>query len=203
MRYASWEENGPAPDGAADGVSGAAGSQGQRERSAQTRFHELFGMVSIVAMHAPHYQQIPFSEIGRLLGEPIKRNRVALAFEANDEPTGRRSLAGIAIWATVSGAVDATIRGQIADGVFPVRLAPDDWASGEINWLLDVIAPSRDTGTKVLANLSQVITGPTLHIHPVVGRMVDVGALEEIGAVLGHGKSTSNDRNIADTERRR
>ena len=99
--------------------------------------------------------------------------------------------------------MDVTIRGQIADGVFPVRLAPDEWASGEINWLLDVIAPSRNAGTKVLANLSQVIGGPTLHIHPVVGRLVDVRALEEIGAVLGHGKSTSNDRNSADTERRR
>ena len=95
MRYASWEENGPTPDGATDGVSGAAGSQGERERSAQARFHELFGMVSMVAMRAPHYQQIPSGEIGRLLGEPLKRNRVALAFAADAEPTGRQTLAGI------------------------------------------------------------------------------------------------------------
>ena len=183
MRNASWEENGQAPIEAT-----AAVSQGQRDRGAQARFHELFGMVSIVAMHAPHYQQIPFGEIGRLLGEPLKRNRVALAFQANDEPPHRRSLAGVAIWASVSEAVDASIRAQIADGVFPVRLAPDDWASGEINWLLDVIAPSRDAGTKVLANLSQVITGPTLHIHPVVRRLVDVGALEKIGLVSSGGR---------------
>jgi len=68
---------------------------------------------------------------------------------------------------------------------------------------LDAYNRGYNAGTKVLANLSQVIGGPTLHIHPVVRRLVDVAALEEIGAVLGHGKSTSNDRNIADTERRR
>jgi hypothetical protein len=67
-------------------------------------------------------------------------------------------------------------------------LEPRDWTSGDANWLLDVIVPSRDAGTKVLANLSQVITGPTLHIHPVVRRLVDVGALEKIGLVSSSGR---------------
>ncbi len=40
---------------------------------------------------------------------------------------------------------------------------------------LDAYNRGYNAGTKVLANLSQVIRGPTLHVHPVVGRLVDVG----------------------------
>ena len=90
--------------------------------------------------------------------------------------------------ASATGAGHVTIRAKITGGVLPFRIEPDDWASGDINWLLDVIAPSRDAGTRVLANLSQVITGPTLHIHPVVRRLVDVGALEKIGLVSSGGR---------------
>ena len=69
-------------------------------------------------------------------------------------------MAGIAIWATVPevviAAVDAKIAEQIKAGVFPVRLASDDWTSGEVVWLLDVIAADRSqahrTFGRVLAN---------------------------------------------------
>ena len=90
--------------------------------------------------------------------------------------------------ASATDAGHITIRAKITGGVLPFRIEPGDWASGETNWLLDVIAPSRDAGTKVLANLSQVIGGPTLHIHPVVRRLVDVAALEEIGLVSSSGR---------------
>ena len=52
------------------------------------------------------------------------------------------TLSGIAIWASVSEEVDAKIREQIRAGTFPVRLQSGDWNSGNINWLLDVIAPT-------------------------------------------------------------
>lgn len=44
---------------------------------------------------------------------------------------------------------DAKIAEQTKTGVFPIRLKPDDWTSGEIVWLLDVIAPSREMATTV------------------------------------------------------
>jgi cytolysin-activating lysine-acyltransferase len=68
-------------------------------------------------------------------------------------------MVGFAIWANVSEEVDAKIREQTTAGVFPVRLKPEDWASGSINWLLDVVAPTAMLATAVLANLRQVICG--------------------------------------------
>ena len=61
------------------------------------------------------------------------------------------------------------IREQIKAGAFPVRLKPDDWTSGEITWLLDVIAPSQKLATDVLLNFRKVLkTGSDVRIHPVV-----------------------------------
>jgi hypothetical protein len=40
------------------------------------------------------------------------------------------SVAGIAIWASVSTEVDARIRAQVKARVFPVKLKPEDWTSG-------------------------------------------------------------------------
>jgi hypothetical protein len=40
-------------------------------------------------------------------------------------------------------------------GTFPVRLKPEDWQSGSVNWLLDVIAPDRKTAGRVIANFAR------------------------------------------------
>jgi hypothetical protein len=44
----------------------------------------------------------------------------------------------------------------IRTGTFPLRLKPEDWTSGDINWLLDVIAPSAKLTSSVLANFGKV-----------------------------------------------
>nr|WP_221231013.1 toxin-activating lysine-acyltransferase [Sphingobium subterraneum] len=80
----------------------------------------------------------------------------------------------------VSAEVDAKIREQIKGGVFPIRLASDDWASGEALWLLDVIAPPRKVATAVLANFSQIAKGRPVAIHPVVARSVEPELLEKM-----------------------
>ena len=63
----------------------------------------------------------------------------------------------MAIWASASEAVDAKLREQIKAGVFPLRLQAEDWTSGSINWLLDVIAPNRRLATAVITNFRQVV----------------------------------------------
>jgi cytolysin-activating lysine-acyltransferase len=91
-------------------------------------------------------------------------------------------LAGIAIWASVSEEADGRIREQIKSGIFPLRLKADDWNSGKINWLVDVIAPSPKLATAVLANFKQVLKEGDLRIHPMVARLVDPEALKKMGA---------------------
>ena len=76
--------------------------------------------------------------------------------------------AGIAIWAKVSEEVDAKIREQIRAGAFPVRLKGEDWDSGEIAWLLDVIAPTKEQATAVGRNFGQGVKEGKLFVHPQI-----------------------------------
>jgi cytolysin-activating lysine-acyltransferase len=76
----------------------------------------------------------------------------------------------------------AKISEQVKAGVFPVRLASEDWASGERVWLLDVIAGDRKAATAVLANFRQVSGERAVKIHPLVGRLIDPDVLEKLKA---------------------
>lgn len=42
---------------------------------------------------------------------------------------------------------------------------------GEINWLLDMIAPTREAS--VIANFKPVVKESALRLHPLVTRLVD------------------------------
>lgn len=57
----------------------------------------------------------------------------------------------------MSEEVDTKIREQIRNGVWPLRLKAEDRTSGEISWLIDVIAPDRKTTASVLGNFNQVV----------------------------------------------
>jgi cytolysin-activating lysine-acyltransferase len=94
-------------------------------------------------------------------------------------------IARVAIWASVSEEVDAKIREQIKAGTFPIRLKPEDWQSGSVNWLLDVIAPDRKTAGRVIANFAQVVKEGELRLHPQIGGLVEKELLEKMGGTRG------------------
>jgi len=78
--------------------------------------------------------------------------------------------------------VAAKIREQIKSGTWPIRLKAEEWNSGEINWLLDVIAADQQATVSVLCNFKQVIKEGDLRLHPVIAKLVDAETLEKMGA---------------------
>lgn len=62
----------------------------------------------------------------------------------------------------------------------PVRLKPEDWNSGEIVWLLDVIAPSKPLAAAVLGNFGRLAGKAVVFIHPVAARQVEKEVLEKL-----------------------
>ena len=99
-----------------------------------------------------------------------------------EESDPMRDVSGIAIWASVDASVDQKIREQISASVFPIRLAPEEWNSGEINWILDVISPDRDSATKVVRNFKQVAGQGELRLHPSVAKQLDQASLDSLTA---------------------
>jgi cytolysin-activating lysine-acyltransferase len=122
--------------------------------------------------------------------DPLMHDRVAIAYTRKpDQPAGdEQSVAGIAIWATVSAEVDTKITEQVRAGVFPVRMASDDWTSGDMVWLLDVVAQDRAQATRVLTSFNQLSGDRPVKIHPIVARSVDPALLERMKAAPAGGE---------------
>ena len=137
-------------------------------------------------MGLPHYHHQTLADLQPLVLEPLISDRIAIAHHKTPEHAALVDIAGFAIWASVSDEVDLKIREQITTGTFPIRLKPEDWHSGEINWLLDVIAPDSKATGQVIANFRQVVKEGDLRIHPIVAGLVD----EEMrGKMMGDTKN--------------
>src|SRR6267378_1853174 len=94
------------------------------------------GQVVLAMMNLPRYRHQTLGDLTHLVLDPMMRDRLAIAHRTVDgKPQGDEDVAGIAIWASVSDAVDAKITEQVKAGLFPVRLANEDWASGDKVWL--------------------------------------------------------------------
>lgn len=154
------------------------------EKIAQVRSHirESFGKVVMAMMMLPRYRNQTLADLQHLVLEPLIRDRVAIAYPGKADNPALADVAGLAIWASVSEEVDGRIREQVKAGTFPVRLKPEDWNSGDINWLLDVIAPDQRATTSVIANFKQVIKDGSLRLHPIITRLVDAETLQKMGA---------------------
>ena len=64
--------------------------------------------------------------------------------------------------------------------MFPVKLKPEEWTSGDKAWLLDVIAPSPKLASMVLASFARIVKTGELNVHPVAARQVDPEMLKKL-----------------------
>ena len=141
------------------------------------------GQIVLLMINLPRYRSQTLADLSHLVLEPLLRDRIAIATarpKESKEGTTVETLAGVAIWASVSDAVHAKIREQINGGSFPIRLGTDAWVSGDRLWLLDVVATDRKLATAVLANFSQVAGDRLVNIHPVVSRSVEPEILDKL-----------------------
>ena len=141
-----------------------------------------FGSIVMSMMMLPRYRNQTIADLQHLVLEPLIRDRIALAYPGEKKEDAMTDLAGMAIWASVSDEVDARIRDQIKAGTFPLRLKPEDWNSGTINWLLDVIAPNAKMTTSVLTSFGKVVKGGNLRLHPIIAKLIDEETLKKLGA---------------------
>lgn len=159
------------------------------------------GQIVLAMAAVARYKHQTLADLSHLVIDPLVRDRIAIAHTkpSNDEEGILISPPAIAIWASVSEEISAKLEDQSKAGVFPVRLKPADWNSGDIVWLLDVIAPTQQMATAVLASFNKVAKQDQIRIHPVVSRLVDrevlqklSGANKEPEAATAEGSETLN-----------
>lgn len=149
----------------------------------RSKIHLSIGQIVLLMINLPRYRNQTLADLSHLVLEPLLRDRISIATarpKDSDEDSEAETLAGVAIWASVSDAVDAKIREQISGGSFPVRLNTNDWASGDKLWLLDIVAADRKLATAVLANFRQVAGDRPVNIHPIVSRSVEPELLKKL-----------------------
>jgi len=154
----------------------------EKVAAVRAQVRESFGKIVMAMMMLPRYRNQTIGDLQHLVLEPLIRDRVAIAYPGDVKSNVLADITGLALWASVSEEVDARIREQIKAGVFPVRLKAEDWTSGDINWLLDVIAPDQKTTASVIANFKQVVKEGGLRLHPIITRLVDEETLKKMGA---------------------
>lgn len=108
-----------------------------------------FGEMVTLLMRSPHYKHYSLADLEWLV-IPALLNNQFLVVEAQlkknpnlgEEGEGKVPLAhqripvAVALWARVSKDVDEKISKKID---VPIKLRPDEWNSGEINWLVDIV----------------------------------------------------------------
>lgn len=144
------------------------------------QFQSTFTQVVLAMSGMPRYRHQTLADLSHLVLQPLLQDRIAIATSRSDQ--SQEAPAGIAIWASISDDVHAKISEQIEAGVFPVRLAPGDWKSGERIWLFDIIAPNRQLAGAVLATFGQIAKGRQVHIHPLIRHLVAPELLERLRA---------------------
>jgi hemolysin-activating ACP:hemolysin acyltransferase len=154
----------------------------KRLAAVRSQVRESFGKIVMALMMTPRYRNQTIGDLQHLVLEPLIRDRIAIAYPGNVQQSSLSDMAGFAIWASVSDEVDARIREQVANGVFPIRLKSEEWNSGTINWLFDVVAGDTRATTNVIANFKQVVKEGSLRLHPLIARLVDEETLKKMGA---------------------
>lgn len=110
----------------------ASGADLQQGEAASTRLLFRLGEIMSVLMRAPQYRAAPLGDVQALVLPPLMSGQYLVA-EARSKSRGFISPVAVALWAKVSREVDKRLSESLDK---PIKLAPDEWKSGDIAWLV-------------------------------------------------------------------
>lgn len=150
IRADAAERPGEVPVAPAAGTNGAQSGDAAKGAAAQAAVEAKVRQVSqamaaaygeIVALLArsPKYRHFSLADLEWLVVPPLLANQFRIVSAKVKGPAGLQVPLGVAFWAFVSPEVAAKLEAQQKDGAM-FRLAPQEWKSGDIPWLLDIIA---------------------------------------------------------------
>jgi cytolysin-activating lysine-acyltransferase len=120
------------PLAAAGAPSQPTAAEVQQGEAASARLLFRLGEILSVLMRAPQFRPVPLGEVRALVLPPLLSGQFLVA-EARSKSRGFISPVAVALWAKVSKEVDERLSGNLDK---PIRLAPAEWKSGDIAWLI-------------------------------------------------------------------
>jgi cytolysin-activating lysine-acyltransferase len=120
--------------------SAAAISPQMRQRNAVAIRQSLaFSQIVTILMRSSYYKHLTLGDLEWLVLPPLLAGQFSVA-QARAAQGAPALPAAVALWARVSPEVDKRLT---ASPNVPLRLRPDEWRSGDIYWLVDVVGDSR------------------------------------------------------------
>ena len=109
-------------------------------------------------LQSPTHRHYSLSDLEWMVLPPLKLGQVAMA-ETKPDQSGSRQPLAVMFWATVSTEVDRRISSNLSA---PIRLRPDEWRSGDILWIADMIGDMSAGHALVKNVLDTTLAGRTL-----------------------------------------
>jgi cytolysin-activating lysine-acyltransferase len=121
---------------------------------------ELIGLMA----RSPRHRDHKLSDIRWLVVPAIRTGQFSMA-TAQSKSHGYTAPVAAVLWASVSKDVDKRLADNLSA---PIRLAPREWKSGDILWIVDAIGDNRLVG-----ELVKRLQGKEWKGRPVKARIVD------------------------------
>jgi cytolysin-activating lysine-acyltransferase len=122
---------------AGDTEKASAGTTGAPQRTATVRHVDLaVGQIVAVLMQSPQHKHYSLADLEWLVLPAVRSGQFRIA---QAQQSGAAAPVGVALWATVSAEVDR----RLSDLSVPGRLRPDEWRSGDIPWLMELVCDAR------------------------------------------------------------
>ena len=140
----------PSAGGASELPPAVSEEMRQKLAASEMQFALTFTRVVSVLLRSSHYKHYTLSDLEWLVMPPILTRQCAVL---HAEAGGLPVPVAVALWASVSPEVDGRLSQNVAR---PIRLRPDEWRSGEILWLIDVVG-SAEASRQLLSRLQQEV----------------------------------------------
>jgi cytolysin-activating lysine-acyltransferase len=141
----------------------SADEMAQRAADAKKRL-ALFGEIVAIFMRSPQFRAMSVAELEGLI-IPALNNNQFFVVESQSKENGILAPVSAALWATVSAEVDRRLSSNLDQ---PITLAPAEWKSGDIAWLIAAAGDNR-----VLTPMLRQISETALKGAPVKFRTRD------------------------------
>ncbi len=131
-----------APQAAAPG-SALSQEELERRAVASKRLLMSFGEIVSVMMRSPQFKTATLSDLEHLVVPAVSSGQFIVA-EAQSKENGFITPVSVALWATVSDEVDQRLASNPEE---PIKLAPQEWKSGDNPWLIALAGDRRPMNT--------------------------------------------------------
>jgi hemolysin-activating ACP:hemolysin acyltransferase len=145
----------------------------RRAAHAKMKAAALGGIVAVLMRAAP-YRNMTLAELQGLVVPALLSGQFRLA-EVQSQLNGMMAPVGLVLWARVSPEVDQRLTAGIH---MPIKLAPQEWTSGDILWVVDAIGDQR-----VIAPMLQGLVQSAWQGKPVKIRARDKDGQFRVGTI--------------------